>query len=478
MKRRRQPSSARTAKLGILSSLQIACFLLGRPGWAFTYVATTSYLSPQSLEGSSRIPFARYYEHHISLDFFKSRRLRSHDAATSLFATMIRSDAESTLSNNGDNNDNNKNKHSDNKNRPSKKKKKSLSKGRKRYIVKSMFRQAKALERQGRWKWACAKFQQILDIDPYDAHSHLALARLQARREQSSGVATTQDDNKYELNLEPDRASAYDPQNLVYVTTARETFERGTALCPYSIHLWQAWAVHEETHGNNIDLARQLFEQALSIDSFNPYVCHAYGLMEKNKCQQLEHAKELWQRALSKTCTAALVCSLGELFIAQKEYDKARWLYQKHLPSLASAKDKTEVYLAMAWLEERYYEDFNQAHDLLQRALEHFPTSSLAHVALARLEGRQRQLQPNANKRQGKRAVVRRLANACIHMEQQKQPATKKNFPSSDDPHDDGGRVYNAWALMEVKDRNYDKARRILAKGIERYPNDPMVRNY
>ncbi|CAB9523264.1 HAT [Seminavis robusta] len=335
--------------------------------------------------------------------------------------------------------------------------KKPLSKGRKRYLVKSMFRQAKALERQGQWRRASHKFHQILEMDPLDAHSHLGLARLQARREQAHHRQA------------PTPQSATSNTTTNSTSSARQAFERGTACCPKSIHLWQAWALYEETHGN-LDTARNLYEKALQIDSYNPYVCHAYGLMEQKKFSQTNHAQQLWEHALERTSTAALVCSLGELFLAQNAPEQARELYQQHLPHLTTDKDKTEVFLAMAWLEERYYDDVQTAHELIQNALKLHPTSSIAHVALARLEGRKSQ--QHGGNRSTKRAVAKVLANACRHMEQQ-TASTTDEAPKK--RHHDGGRVYNAWAQLEVKDRNWDKARIILAKGIQRYPKDPML---
>jgi len=233
--------------------------------------------------------------------------------------------------------------------------------------VRTKFKQAKALERKGQWRLACEIYEDILEnVDPFDAHSHLGLARLQARR------ATTDSD-------------------------ARASFERGTQRCPTSVHLLQAWAVYEDTLGN-IPKARELFERALVLDAYNPYVCHAYGLLEKKQQQRptqtQQHRKspqELWERALQKSSTAALVCSLGELFIEQKEYSKARELYNEHLPYMQLPKDRMEVYLALAWLEERYMYNAVEAQQLLQRALEEQPTSSLIHVALARLETREQQ---------------------------------------------------------------------------------------
>jgi tetratricopeptide (TPR) repeat protein len=293
--------------------------------------------------------------------------------------------------------------------------------------IRSQFKTAKDLERKGEWRKAVKILQDILILDVTDAHSHLALARLQARR--SPGT-----DN------------------------AVQAFRNGTAACPDSVHLWQAWAVHSESVGDK-EQARTLFERALELDLYNPYVCHAYGLMER-KSGNTDAAKQLWERALQNNCsTAALVCSLGEVLIAARQYEDTRDLYVQHLGRLQTEREKTEVYLASAWLEERYFSNFERAEELLKHSLAMSPTSGLTQVALARLEGRRRQQQqPGAD---SNKATVRRLANACIRIE---------NGSSEDQPTD--GRVYNAWANLEVKSRRFSAAQKILRKGIDRYPKD------
>jgi tetratricopeptide (TPR) repeat protein len=253
----------------------------------------------------------------------------------------------------------------------------------------------------------------------------LALARLEARRSPAS-----------------DRAV--------------QAFRNGTAACPDSVHIWQAWAVHSESTGDK-EKARELFERALTLDPFNPYVCHAFGLMEK-KSGNTDNAKLLWERALEKSSTAALVCSLGEVLISSREYKETRDLYVRHLVRLKTEREKTEVYLASAWLEERYFTNFDRAEELLQQSLAVSPTSGLAQVALARLEGRRRQRHQGED---SKKATVQKLADACI---------ANENGSIEHQPAD--GRVYNAWANLEVKSRRFSEARKILQKGIARYPED------
>ena len=407
--------------------------------------------------------------------------------------------------------------------------------------IRRMFQKAKRLERQGQWRKAIELLDQILELDPTDSHSYLALAKLQARRNHWS--------------------------------EATQAFERGTRACPQSIHLWQAWAVHEEVHRtttrqgrtgqddndnhNDDDKARQLYNRALQMDPYNTHVCHAYGLYEKRQ-GHLEAAETLWQRALEKSSTAALVCSLGELWIAQDRHQEAQHLYQTHVSKLASRREQVEVYLAWAWLEERYLNrNVTTARNLLQYCLDEIdPTNTWAQLALARLEGRHHMMmmtttttETTSNPRQVQEVTLQRLTKQSVPSPRRSrtrtassknattrtsstaawpegtgttntdttpndiQPQTTSSFlpleNTSNNSHSSSwndknrnknptkqsfrlnnkrssihynnnnkkansndGRVYNAWANLQVRNRKYHKARRILQEGLRHHPRD------
>jgi tetratricopeptide (TPR) repeat protein len=324
----------------------------------------------------------------------------------------------------------------------------------KKNSIKSMFHSAKKMERQGRWGDACTMYEKILRKDPHDAHSHLALARLEARREPKVKIKST--DDVVENNASGGR------KDRPILSKAQEVFVNGTSACPDSVHLWQAWAVYEESRGNT-RRARELFGEALELDPYNPYVCHAFGLMER-KMKNESNAIDLFKVALTKDATAALVCSLGEVYLVNNNTEAARELYIQNIPRLKKEKDKVEVYLAHAWLEERYFYDYERAQELLHLALAISPGSSLANVALARLEGRINRLS-NRGDSSGNKATAERLAKACDLIEKGKQ------VPS--DPTD--GRVFNALASLEVKARRFERASEILKRGIESYPQDHAV---
>ncbi len=444
--------------------------------------------------------------------------------------TSISSTSSAVTTTNHNNNNSNNNK----KNRTTSSKK---------HRIRTMFRQAKDMERTGQWRQACIHFKKILEIDPYDSYSYLALGRLESRREGSGGISSSsssssnssnsnnsnhhqqnhfQDNiqilstegNKYQQqslsnigenneHMATTTLTSHDNTNYIvetentniiitplsifqsgpYHSEARLAFYQGTEKCPNSVHLWQAWALHEQSKGN-IAFARYLFERALFLDETNPYVCHGYGLME-HRCGKFDVAMELWERPLktnerSKT-TAALVCSLGKLLVSKGELKKARDLYMRHVLKIKSERETCEVYLAAAWLEEKHFLNVNRAEELLNLALRVSPGNSRALVALARLAGRKVDLEISSNGststkddvvRRRQFAMKRQLQQICEKMINGERPLRKSKGKDSEVLD---GRLFNAWADMEVKDRKYDSARRIIVEGMKLFPKDHSV---
>lgn len=366
----------------------------------------------------------------------------------------------------------------------------------KKQRVRTMFRQAKEMERTGQWRQACIHLKKILEIDPYDSYSHLALGRLQSRRERGGASAGPEQNKKMSNNNQSagnNQHSTHDmdmetatPLTIIQsgpLSEAREAFYNGIQKCPDSIHLWQAWALHEESKGNTA-YARILFQKALEIDETNPYVCHGYGLLE-HRCGNFDVAMELWERPLktgqSIKSSAALVCSLAKLLVAKGKLHKARDLYMDHVTKIKSEREICEVYMAAAWLEERHFRNITGAEELLNKALDVSPGNSRALVALARLAGRKVDLEkPSNNISTSKNDVVRRrqiamkeqLKMTCNEMIKRKTPIHKGTGKKSDVLD---GRLFNAWADMEVKEKRYHRARRILIEGRKLFPADHSV---
>lgn len=380
-----------------------------------------------------------------------------------------------------------------------------------------MFQTAKTMERQGRWGEAHSLLEKILKKNPKDSHSHLAIARLEARREGGQGVAIIS-------------KSSVDQKDGL--TKAQAAFERGTDACPGNIYLLQAWAIYEQQNRGDMERARELFEEAVAVDPHNPYVCHAYSLMER-KLGNDDTAISLLKQVLDAPgakATAALVCTLGEIYIAAGNQNKARQLYQYHIDKieytcmtddsadgqvqnghkhLPNQKDRVEVYLAAAWLEERHFRELRKARGFLRKALTISPTSSLANLALARLEGRiqagddsslsrdfstssqgqsRRTASSRANRYNTTEAAnietAKRLTAICDELHQQGIELKSKNNKDKKQQHkfdrnslspattNEDGRVFNALATLEVKQRRFKEAREVLQKGMDLYPLD------
>mmetsp|Transcript_32213 Transcript_32213/g.36635 ORF Transcript_32213/g.36635 Transcript_32213/m.36635 type:complete len:947 (+) Transcript_32213:240-3080(+) len=309
-----------------------------------------------------------------------------------------------------------------------------------------MFQTAKAKENAGHWREAANLFREILSLDHTDAHTHLALARLEAKQERS--LWKTISHRNCEVNDNNNRSQA------------RDAFEIGSQQCPESVHIWQAWARYEAESCQDIVLARELFNKALEVEDSNPYVCHSFGLMEKRR-GNVKEAKRLWEQGLEKQPTAALVCSLGELFIEEKKLKEARNLYRNYLKQVKGERQITEIYLASAWLEERYFRNSRRAKEIMELALVESPSNGRVQVALARLEGR-------CNRRQnksGKTAARQRLYKALKGNE-------RREWEGETD-----GRLFNVLAKVEIKSRKFKEAKQILNRGMERFPHDTSLLN-
>ena len=461
-----------------------------------------------SSSSSSSLPRIRQDDHKKIND---SNINNNNNNNTKKKMTKRRFQAKVTAKSNNSNHSNNKGKQS------------------KKQIVRTMFRQAKEMERTGQWKQACIHLNKILEYDPYDSHSYLALGRLQSRREQGnssssisnshsnnhspSSASTLRSSGKVKLvsvdnhddeslfttrkdtkslssklkNVNSDEETEITPLLIVNSgprSDARNVFYKGTEHCPDSIHLWQAWALHEQSQCN-VDFARYLFQKALFLDESNSYVCHGYGLLE-HKCGNFDAAMELWERPLKSSekgkTTAALVCSIGKLLVAKGELNKARDLYMRYVLKIKSEREICEVYLAAAWLEEKHFLNIERAEELLNIALTVSPGNSRASIALARLAGRKVDLEEasNGNALSAKEDIVRRrqlatkneLKETCEKLIGEYKTLRKRKEGQSEVLD---GRLFNAWANMEVQDKNYTAARRILSEGRTLFPHDHSV---
>ena len=385
----------------------------------------------------------------------------------------------------------------------------------------------------------------VTRLQPNDAHSYLAWGRLESRRERgsgggggggggrrrkkegegvvrmmSSGLVEEEeggdDDDDDDAQNDASTAATSISSSSSSSSKASSIFQTGTKHCPTSTHLYHGWAIHEQYTLHNTPKARQLLQTAIELDPHNGYVCHAYGLLEHTMGEESK-AKGLWQKGLVYQPSAALVCSLGDMYCASGDFHSARELYSTYLPKLSNGRERTEVYLALASLEERVYNDVQKASELLRRACSEggsrgggvqwggkkndddddangpILVDGRAYVALARLG--------TSGGLVNDRVVRKRLKEICMrqsnYYEDNKQrgrtttatTATTTRNSSSSSSDDKGtteakkkkkkiifpvndGRLFNAWAKMECKSGNLIEARKILGRGMELYPKD------
>ena len=327
------------------------------------------------------------------------------------------------------------------------------------------------------WREASDILTSILEIKPNDAHSYLALARLQSRRERGgqrgkNGIPTSIDDDDDDYN-----GFTNNKHTTLKYQNARQIFQVGTSNCPRSIHLWHAWGMHETSLGN-IGRAKELFDVALTIDPYNGYVNHAYGMLEIQHYDDVDSAIKRYLKGLMFQPSAALVCSLGGLYVSSGRPDEARQLYSKYIPQMSNDRERIEVYLAASSLEETVYQNVEKASQLLKEALASNKThddddddddnvhDSRAYVALARL-GTNGGLVDDLT-------VKKRLKEICI--KQYNNRGRKKSNNNKSSSHETlfpvkDGRLFNAWAKLESK-TNLHEARKILIRGMKMYPRD------
>ena len=219
--------------------------------------------------------------------------------------------------------------------------------------VYKMFHRAQYLIRNGNNTVAHKLLVRCLELNPYDSHSWLALARLEAK--------------------------------LGYIDKARKAFQDGVTRCPTNVHILHAWGHLEQKHGNEA-LARECWSRALKLDPYNAYVCHALSNLER-RLRNFESARNLLERVVAKKPTSALCVSLAEVERILGAPEKARETLQYGLQSCS--KEKSKLLLALAWLEEDVFNNQDIATQHIEEALTMDPNNVRVYVAKASMELRQ-----------------------------------------------------------------------------------------
>ena len=182
--------------------------------------------------------------------------------------------------------------------------------------VFKMFHRAQFLIKNGDNVVAQRLLLRCLELNPFDSHSWLALARLEAK--------------------------------LGNVDRAREVFSQSVARCPNNVHILHAWGHLEQKHGKEL-LARDCWSQAMTLDPYNAYVCHALSNLEK-RLRNFERAREVLEAVVEAKPTSALCVSLSELERQLGNVERAKEVLVHGLNNCD--KERSKLLLALAWLEE------------------------------------------------------------------------------------------------------------------------------
>ena len=276
--------------------------------------------------------------------------------------------------------------------------------------VYKMFHRARYLIRQGNSSTAQKLLVRCLELNPYDSHSWLALARLEAK--------------------------------VGNIARARDVFAEGVKRCPNNVHILHAWGHLEQKHGNEA-LAREYWSRANALEPYNPYVCHALSNLERRQ-RNYERAKEVLMTVVEKKPTAALCVSLSDLERQLGFPEKSRSILLHGLQKCE--KDRSKLYLALAWLEEDVFKNQNEAARLITEALKIDKNNVRVYVAKASMELRlERQLDAH-----------RTLQHALT-------------LESEDGQH------YTMLGTLELEMGNVVEAGHILKEGASKFPGDQFL---
>jgi len=283
----------------------------------------------------------------------------------------------------------------------------------KRFIhpqVYKMYQRARYLLKQGDNAVAQKLLMRCLELNPYDSHSWLALARLEAK--------------------------------LGNIDKARELFTQSMIRCPNNVHILHAWGHMEQKYGNE-SLARDCWSKAIVLDPDNAYVCHALSNLEKRH-RNFEEARIVLEKVVWRKPTSAICVSLSELERQLGHPERAKEVLLHGMKTCSVERSK--LLLSLAWLEEDYYNNTDEAKRLIDEAMKIDKANVRVHVAKANLELR-------LNMRDAARNTL--------------QAAT---FLSAED-----AQHYTMWATLEIEDGKHAAAIKILEEGARKYPGDQFL---
>jgi tetratricopeptide (TPR) repeat protein len=187
-------------------------------------------------------------------------------------------------------------------------------------------------------------------------------------------------------------------------------------------------------------MARYFLAQALALDPFNAYVCHTLSNLEI-RSNNIPRAQEILKTVFDHKPTGAICIALAELEREHGSPAVAKKILQTGFEKCYD--QRTEILLALAWLEEEAFQNPNEAYALLNQALIYDPKNVRAYLAKANMELR-----------------IKQYTKAKLTLQQ------AILLPSDD------GKSYTMLGTLELESGNIDEARKILIEGTNLFPGD------
>ena len=213
-----------------------------------------------------------------------------------------------------------------------------------------MYQRARHLLKQGDSVVAKKLLVRCLELNPYDAHSWLALAKLEA--------------------------------NMGNVDESRQLFDQALIKCPNNVHILHAWGHMEQKYGNEA-LARDCWSEAMKIEPYNAYVCHALSSLEIRH-RNYDAARAALENVVWHRPTSTICVSLSELERQLGNPEKARRVLVHGLK--VCRVERSKLLLSMAWLEEDFFHNALEARRLIDEAMKDDRKNVRVYIAKASME--------------------------------------------------------------------------------------------
>lgn len=181
----------------------------------------------------------------------------------------------------------------------------------------------------------------------------------------------------------------------------------------------------------------------MDLDPYNAYVCHALSNLERRQ-RNFERAKEVLEKVVRNRPTSAICVSLAELERQLGSPESAKAVLLHGLKKCD--KERSKLFLALAWLEEDAFRNEVEATKLISEAMKIDGNNVRVYVAKASME-----------------------------LRLQRKEDARKTLRHSLSLNSEDGQHFTMLGTIELEMGKLSEARRVLEEGAERYPGDKFL---